>query len=191
VNHDYSPRSRDRFKSPGFFGTFRRGNCGAAKHCHLPEPKTVFATDAQGWTQIVNDQTPEPSDPRVGLARNRTGMASYRTQLALDRSMLAWIRTTLTLATFGFGMVGFFRSLEEKQPTPENLKLHHSAVRMGTSFVILGVVAMVVAGVSHWLTLRRLLRGEAPVLRQWPLSLTLAFLLAIIGMFGLWVLFRH
>ncbi|MCM3872027.1 MAG: DUF202 domain-containing protein [Pyrinomonadaceae bacterium] len=43
--------------------------------------------------------------------------AKFHTQIALDRTMLAWIRTTVTMATFGFGMVGFFRSLEERNPT--------------------------------------------------------------------------
>ena len=35
----------------------------------------------------------------------------------LDRTTLAWIRTTLTMATFGFGMVGFFRSLSATSPS--------------------------------------------------------------------------
>jgi putative membrane protein len=140
-------------------------------------------------TNDQNREQPPPADPRVDMARGRTHMASFRTQLALDRTMLAWIKTTLTLATFGFGMVGFFRSLEEKQQSSETVRLHHGAIRMGMAFVLLGVVAMVCAGISHWCTLRRLRRGELPVLRQWPLSLTIAFLLAIIGLSGLWVLF--
>ena len=52
---------------------------------------------------------PKPADPKTDLALQRTGMAGFRTQLALDRTTLAWIRTTLTMASFRFGMVGFFR----------------------------------------------------------------------------------
>ena len=59
----------------------------------------------------------ESSDPRVGLARDRTGWAKFRTQIALDRTTLAWIRTTLTMAAFGFGTVGFFRTLREDSPS--------------------------------------------------------------------------
>ena len=47
---------------------------------------------------------------------------------------------------------------------------------------------MVLAGMSHWFTLRRLQRGESPVLNQWPLSITLAMLSACIGLAGLWAL---
>jgi putative membrane protein len=131
----------------------------------------------------------QPADPRVHLAKHRTSMAGYRTQLALDRTMLAWIRTTLTLATFGFGMIGFFRTLEEKDPNAETAHLHHGAIRVGLYLVVLGIGAMVAAGVSQWRALRRLQRNDPPVLEQWPLSLTVAVLVAIIGIFGLWSLF--
>jgi uncharacterized membrane protein YidH (DUF202 family) len=122
----------------------------------------------------------------LDLAHDRTVMAKFRTQLALDRTTLAWIRTTLTMATFGFGMVGFFRSLREKSMTPESIHLHENAIRFGTALVILGVIATILAGISHWLTLRRLRRNEALVLTQWPLSITIAMLLAIIGLVSLW-----
>jgi uncharacterized membrane protein YidH (DUF202 family) len=131
----------------------------------------------------MNEQV---SDPRVGLAQDRTGMANFRTQLALDRTTLAWIRTALTLATFGFGTIGFFRSLREHSPTPEAVHMHESAIRFGIALVILGIVAIVLSGTSHWLTLRRLRQNRTPVLTQWPLSITVAMLLAIIGLASLW-----
>ena len=132
----------------------------------------------------MNQQT--TGAPNVDLARDRTGMAKFRTKLALDRTTLAWIRTTLTMATFGFGMVGFFRSLRERSPTPETVLLHEQAIRFGISLIILGIVATVLAGISHWLTLRRLRRNETLVLTQWPLSIAVAMLLAIIGLVLLW-----
>jgi uncharacterized membrane protein YidH (DUF202 family) len=133
--------------------------------------------------------SPNPIDPRVNLARDRTGMASFRTQLALDRTTLAWVRTTLTMASFGFGMVAFFRSLREQSSSAENIRLHQGAIRMGTALILLGIVALVLAGLSHWFTLRRLRRGESPVLSQWPLSITVAMLSAVIGLSALWALF--
>jgi phosphoglycolate phosphatase-like HAD superfamily hydrolase len=38
-------------------------------------------------------------------------MAALRSQMALDRTTLAWIRTTPTMASFGFALVGAFRAL--------------------------------------------------------------------------------
>jgi len=95
------------------------------------------------------------------------------------------------MASFGFGIVAFFRSIRQESPSEETLRLHQGAIRFGTSLIILGIVAMVLAGASHWFTLRRLLRGESLVLTQWPLSITVAMLSAVIGLLGLWSLFAR
>jgi putative membrane protein len=124
----------------------------------------------------------------TGLARDRTGLAKLRTQLALDRTTLAWIRTTLTMTTFGFGTVGFFRTLKEKTPGPEAVHLHESAIRFGFALVFLGIAATVLAGLSHWRMLRRLRRNETPVAVHWPLSITVAMLLVIAGVVSVWTL---
>jgi len=117
---------------------------------------------------------------------DRTALAKFRTQLALDRTTLAWIRTALTMGTFGFGTVGFFRALREKSPTPEAVHLHEGAIRFGVSLVVLGTLATVLAGASHWLTLRRLRRDEPLPLAHWPLSITVAMLMSVIGLLALW-----
>jgi len=139
----------------------------------------------------MSEESPKPGDPRVELAGRRTGMASFRTALALDRTTLAWIRTTLTMASFGFGLVAFFRAMRESSPTAETQRLHQGAIGFGLALIVLGLAATVLAGLSHWFTLRRLLRGQPPVLTPWPLSITVAFLFAVIGLIGLWALFEH
>jgi putative membrane protein len=138
---------------------------------------------------VMSEETQNPGDPRVPLAQHRTGLAGLRTQLALDRTTLAWIRTTLTMASFGFGMVAFFRSLRQESPGEETDRLHQGAIRFGMALIVLGVVATVFAGLSHWFALRRLRRGDRPVLRHWPLSVTVAMLVAVLFLAGLWALF--
>ena len=125
-------------------------------------------------------------DPRTELAGKRTTLASFRTAQALDRTTLAWIRTTLTMGSFGFGMIGFFRTLQDRAQTPEAIQLHHAAVRLGELLVLMGIVATVLAGVSHWSTLHRMERGELPTASRWPLSITVALFVALLGMVGLW-----
>jgi putative membrane protein len=139
----------------------------------------------------MSDESAKSGDPRVELAGRRTGMTSFRTALALNRTTLAWIRTTLTMASFGFGLVAFFRTIRESSPSAESQRLHQRAIAFGLALIVLGLVATVLAGLSHWFTLRRLLRGEAPVLTQWPLSITVALLLAIISLVGLWALLEQ
>ena len=133
----------------------------------------------------------EPVDPRVELAHDRTDMANFRTQLALDRTMLAWIRTALTMASFGFGMVAFFRSREIESPNPESRRLHEGAIFVGMALLILAIVAMILAALSHWHSLQRLRRGEAPTLTHWSLTLLISILFAVIGLAGLWALFAR
>lgn len=133
--------------------------------------------------------SPDPVDPRVTLAQERTEMANFRTSLALDRTTLAWLRTALTMGSFGFGMVGFFRSLQEHSQTEQAARLHSGAIRMGMALFVLAIISMVLAAVSHWFTLRRLRRGDELVVTQWPISIAVAFLSAVIGITGLWGLF--
>jgi len=139
----------------------------------------------------VTEERPGTADPRAGLAEARTAMARFRTKLALDRTTLAWIRTTLTMATFGFGMVGFFRSLRRSDPSVESIRLHEGAIRFGTILIVLGIAATLGAAGSHLVSLRRLRKGEAPVLGHWPLSVTVALLVTVAGLVGLWSLFAR
>ncbi len=137
----------------------------------------------------LNPLTSDSKDPRVDLAHERTDMANYRTQLALDRTTLAWIRTSLTFASFGFGMVGFFRSLPHDPLARDPSRLHAAAIQFGTTLIIIGIVAMTLSSVSHWRALRRLRRGEPPILSVWPLSIAVATLVAVLGLAGLWAIF--
>jgi putative membrane protein len=125
------------------------------------------------------------ADPRTDLARTRTGFAAHRTQLALDRTTLAWIRTTLTMCTFGFGLVGFFRSVREKNPSPEAAAIHDAAIRFGIALIVLAAVATFLAAVSHARTLGRLRRGEELRVARFPLSLAIAFLVTVAILAGL------
>jgi uncharacterized membrane protein YidH (DUF202 family) len=140
---------------------------------------------------FMNQQSVVSPDPRESMAENRTRMAKFRTQLALDRTTLAWIRTALTMGTFGFGLVGFFRSLRQANPNPETIQLHEGAIFFGSSLIVLGIVATIVAGLIHLFTLRRLRQGNLPALSKWPLSVTVAMLLAVAGLVTLWQLFVH
>ena len=134
----------------------------------------------------MTDEPASPIDAQQHGGQKPVTLSQYQTKLALDRNTLAWIRTTLTMASFGFGMVAFFRSRELEVRNSESVHLHREAVRMGTLLILLGIIAMVLAAASHWFTLRKLERGEMPAVSQWPLSITVALLFAVIGLVGLW-----
>jgi putative membrane protein len=134
----------------------------------------------------------EEDDPRVGLAVERTEMANFRTQLALDRTTLAWIRTALTFATFGFGLISYFRSISLAPIPPgargrDYSRLLQEATIAGRSLLIVGIVSMAITAFSHWQAIRRLRTGKPPQLHPWPLSIIVALLVAIMGIGGLWL----
>ena len=79
-------------------------------------------------------------DTRTVLAGERTDFAKVRTSLALNRTTLAWIRTALTFATFGFGMVAFFRAMEKATHSEEAARLHQAAIHMGVVLIVIGMV---------------------------------------------------
>jgi len=139
----------------------------------------------------MDQQIAEVPHPTTKPADDRGKLAVFRTHLALERTTLAWIRTTLTMATFGFGLVGFFRSLRSSNPTAESIRLHEGAIRFGIWLIVLGIGATLLASGSHLRTLRRLRMNEVPSLSRWPLSVTVAFLIALAGFAGLWAVLGH
>ena len=136
----------------------------------------------------MDQQIADAPSRTTNLAADRTTMAVFRTHLALERTTLAWIRTTLTMASFGFGMVGFFRSLRQANQSPEAIRLHEAGIHFGVGLVVFGIAATVLAGLAHWFTLRRLRRSEMPTVPQWPLSITAGMMLALAGLWALWSL---
>jgi putative membrane protein len=129
-------------------------------------------------------------DPRVTLAGERTEMATFRTSLALDRTTLAWVRTTLTMSSFGLGMIAFFRTIRMEANTPESVRLHEAAIHFGVALVLIGVVVTALVAVSHVSALRKLRAGEMPMAAKWPLSISLALLLALLALWAMWVAFH-
>ena len=127
------------------------------------------------WTlPRMTNQSASSSDQRTVLAPSSAEVSVFTTRLALDRTTLAWIRTTLTMASFGFGVVAFFRSLRQSFPSPENVRMHQGAALFGTGLVVLGTLFTLFAALSHWSALRQLRRGRTPRISLWPLSLSLA-----------------
>ena len=130
-------------------------------------------------------QSSEPRRIAPGVGDERFALARVRTHLALDRTLLAWIRTALSMVGFGFGMAAFFRSLRLAHPGEETESLHLTAIVLGTALLVLGLVTMVLAGLSHRADVGRLRRGEVPAMRVWWLSLAVVLTLALLTVSGL------
>lgn len=63
-------------------------------------PKGPLRTLFSHWWGSHSDES--PSESSNALAVERTDMAATRTLMAADRTLMAWLRTSLSLNSFGF-----------------------------------------------------------------------------------------
>jgi putative membrane protein len=117
-------------------------------------------------------------------------LALDRTRLASERTLMAWIRTSLSMISFGFTIYKFFEYL--KQSTDAKLSNWHptGTANMGRMLVVLGICLLVPACIQHFLLLRRL--HQSTVVRM-PVSFAFiaAGLLSILGLGALLNMFFH
>ena len=99
----------------------------------------------------MNDSPNQP--PSNELAQARTDYASFRTREAADRTLMAWMRTSLSLISFGFGIPTIVGAIENTR-VGEVIKPERFSVIIGLAFVAIGVYGLVTALRAH----RRLLK---------------------------------
>lgn len=123
----------------------------------------------------------EPTKPDMS-----TVLAKERTRAAADGTLMAWIRTALSLITFGLGIGKAIELLDTANPARIRLldPLHASLV-VAFGLVALGVLSLLGAILQHVRLLKRL---EQPTFTyKAPMSLTVvvAILLLVIGLLAL------
>jgi len=79
-----------------------------------------------------------------------------RTVLAADRTLMAWIRTALSMLSFGFTIYKFLETVAQQSPRPPP----HSPQQVGLFLAALGTLAMLLGTISYWVTLRDLQKTE-------------------------------
>ncbi|MCZ2343941.1 MAG: DUF202 domain-containing protein [Bacteroidales bacterium] len=111
-----------------------------------------------------------PEDPRV--------------RFAAERTLLAWVRTGLALMGFGFVVARFGLFLRELAIASDSSLPARTGWSggIGVTLVLLGVLVSVFAAWEYRAVIQRIERGEAYQPPRWSLALTVAILLAAIGM---------
>jgi putative membrane protein len=106
-----------------------------------------------------------------------------RTRLAADRTLMAWIRTSVSMISFGFTLFKFFMYLRESQLLSGQLPMHGPR-NLGLALVGLGTLLLGMA-IVEYLLYQRWLSREQQV--KFPLSTALlaAVLISLIGVFAL------
>jgi putative membrane protein len=136
-----------------------------------------------------NDQTPKEAPGKTDKSGAKpadvgTRLAIDRNYMAAERTLMAWVRTALSMISFGFtiGKIGqVVRSVEVKG------LLGHTGMMSVESIayflVILGTVALAMATIQHRIRMRELY--GMGLRRQVSTSFVVATLLIVVGGFAL------
>ena len=113
------------------------------------------------------------------LAMDRTDLAARRTLMAADRSLMAWIRTSLSMTSFGFTI---YKILESFKDAGVHLEHPHSPVRVGLFLTAMGTASMVLGTIEYWRTLVELNRYQR--YSVWRPTFVIAIIMAVTGLFA-------
>ena len=102
-------------------------------------------------------------------------LGGTRTIMAADRTLMAWIRTALSMMSFGFTIYKFLDVMASKG----TLERADSPQRVGLFLVGMGIAAMVLGTISYWITLRDVRRADQ--FRLGRPVLIMALIMAVAG----------
>ena len=110
-------------------------------------------------------------------------LARERNRAAADRTLLAWIRTSIAMIGFGFG-VGKLTDVLEKQTAPIPNEPIDSGIIFGEAFITLGIFSLLAAIVQYWRILKRIDDVQYAYTPSRALPMMTAILLLLIGLFA-------
>ena len=116
---------------------------------------------------------------RTDLAVERTGLAIERTAMAADRSLEAWIRTALSMISFGFTIYKFLQYLQGE--VVETMLRQQLPRNLGLFLIGLGTVSVILGTVQYFKTMKLLRKHEGQTVKRFPIMI--AILIGLLGLF--------
>jgi len=127
----------------------------------------------------------EPSKPLPPIRKAvdvGVELAKERNRLAAERTLMAWIRTSLAMIGFGFGIDSVVSAILSFQTVSEGSNSVRLSRFLGLAFIALGVYALLAAIVDHTRELRRIrFSAEYTYKPRLSVGMTVSIGLLIIG----------
>ena len=131
----------------------------------------------------MNEET-----PTVNISNE---LARERSRQAADRTLMAWVRTSLSLIGFGFGIARFRDILQEAGLIRIPHEHLNTTLFFGLSFISLGILGLLAATMQHWNILQHLNKNDFQYTGFRPLVFVMAILLMLIGLFAFIAVLVH
>lgn len=131
---------------------------------------------------MTNIDEPQPASSgeaftAAELAKDfRVRGALVRTAMSSEQSLMSWIRTSVSLYTFGFAITQFFYYMARQQ---DSAQLSTGPRLLGLALVATGILAILLGTFEHFVRIRSLRESGLPTNVQFylPLGSAVAFLL--------------
>jgi putative membrane protein len=138
------------------------------------DPRSPAAAALPAATAVV----PVPVNLTNELARQRNRDAA-------ERTLMAWIRTCLSLISFGFGLDKIVAAIDRATGSAGP---RSGVIAVALAFVFTGILSMAVATVEHLRELKRLRRDDFVYVETPRLAAATATLITLIGVMAMGIL---
>jgi putative membrane protein len=159
------------------------GDTGSSKPAAGPTAVTARPTFKQALRDAFaswwgNGPGDRPKQSPGELAEDRTDMAGMRSLMAADRTLMAWVRTSLSMSSFGFTI---YKVLQGFAEAGLHLPHHQTPLVVGLFLTGLGTLAMVMGSVEYAQSVRYL-RQFMDIKLARP-AFIMAILMGLVGLF--------
>ena len=111
-------------------------------------------------------------------------LAKQRNRDAAERTLMAWIRTCLSLISFGFGLDKIIAAID-RATASDGVRVERGVQLVAAAFMITGVLSMAGATVQYRRELRRLQQHDYVYRDKPQLAAATAVLITLIGVVAL------
>lgn len=110
--------------------------------------------------------------------RSLSALALVRTAFSSERALMSWMRTSISLYTFGFSISKFLDYVEGRET---GIEFSAGLRRLGFALICMGTIALVLAALEHMKRIRTMARLGLPSTSPVSLPLGAVVVLVAIG----------